>query len=162
KTGINYSHNSYDGRAAYSPVDLVGVSGSTIQRIQFGPASVFSVDQNEVAWFVSDKWTPLQRVTIDYGVRVDRDSVTSETNAALRSGIAIALTRDHKTLLKAGGGLFYDRVPLNVPVFPLLPSRTVVAFDATGQLLSSTPYLNLLGKSLRNPRSAAWNVELDR
>jgi len=27
---------------------------------------------------------------------------------------AIALTHDNKTLLKAGGGIFYDRVPLNI------------------------------------------------
>jgi hypothetical protein len=162
KAGVNYSHNSYDGRATYLPVDIVGVSGSTIERIQFGPSSNFSVNQDEIAWFVSDKWTPLQRVTVDYGVRLDHDSVTSATNAAPRAGVAIALTRDNKTLLKAGGGIFYDRVPLNVPVFPLLPARTILNFDANGQVLSSTPYVNLLGRNLQNPRSAAWNVELDR
>src|SRR5262249_53756502 len=151
--GVNYSHNSYDGRATYLPVDLVGVSGYTIERILFGPASTFSVGQDEIAWFVSDKWSPLPRVTVDYGVRLDRDSVTSETNAAPRAGVAIALTRDHKTLLKAGGGLFYDRVPLNVPVFPLLPGRTISDFDAIGQLQSSISYLNVLGRNLRNPRS---------
>jgi len=162
KAGINYSHNSYDGRASYLPVDIVGFSGSTIQRIQFGPESNFSVGQNEIAWFASDKWTPFQRVTVDYGIRLDHDSVTSATNAAPRAGVAIALTRDNKTLLKAGGGIFYDRVPLNVPVFPLLPARTILNFDAQGQVRSSTPYVNLLGRNLQNPRSTAWNVELDR
>jgi len=54
KAGVNYSHNSYDGRATYLPVDIVGISGSTIQRIQFGPASNFSVGQDEIAWFASD------------------------------------------------------------------------------------------------------------
>jgi len=93
---------------------------------------------------------------------LDHDSVTSATNAAPRAGVAIALTRDNKTLLKAGGGIFYDRVPLNVPVFPLLPARTILNFDANGQVLSSTPYVNLLGRNLQNPRSTAWNVELDR
>ena len=162
KAGINYSHNSYDGRATYLPVDIVGFSGSTIQRIQFGPESNFSVGQNEIAWFASDKWMPIQRVTVDYGIRLDLDSVTSATNAAPRAGVAIALTRDNKTLLKAGGGIFYDRVPLNVPVFPLLPARTILNFDAKGQVRSSTPYVNLLGRNLQNPRSTAWNVELDR
>jgi hypothetical protein len=162
KAGVNYSRNSYDGRTAYFPVDIVGVSGSTIQRIQFGPETNYSVSQDEIAWFASDKWTPLQRVTVDYGIRLDHDSVTSATNAAPRAGVAIALTRDNKTLLKAGGGIFYDRVPLNVPVFPLLPARTILTFDANGQVLSSTPYVNLLGRNLQNPRSTAWNVELDR
>jgi hypothetical protein len=162
KAGVNYSRNSYDGRSEYFPVDIVGVSGSTIQRIQFGPETNYTVSQDEIAWFVSDKWMPLRRVTFDYGIRLDHDSVTSATNAAPRAGVAIALTRDSKTLLKAGGGVFYDRVPLNVPVFPLLPARTIVNFDANGQVLSSTPYVNLLGRNLQNPRSTAWNVELDR
>jgi len=162
KAGVNYSHNSYDGRATYLPVDIVGISGSTIQRIQFGPASNFSVGQDEIAWFASDNWTPLKRVTVDYGIRLDHDSVTNATNAAPRAGVAIALTHDNKTLLKAGGGIFYDRVPLNVPIFPLLPARTIVNFDANGQVLSSMPYVNLLGRNLQNPRSTAWNVELDR
>src|SRR5262249_34243247 len=115
------------------------------------------VSQDEIAWFATDKWTPLQRVTVDYGVRLDRDSVTSATNPAPRAGVAIALTRDSRTLLKAGGGMFYDRVPLNVPIFPLLPDRTILNFDADGQVVSSTPYLNVLGKHLQNPRSTAWN-----
>jgi hypothetical protein len=162
KAGVNYSHNSYDGRATYSPVDIVGTSGSPIQRIQFGPPSTFGVGQDELAWFASDKWTPLQRVTVDYGVRLDHDSVTRATNVAPRAGVAVALTRDNKTLLKAGAGIFYDRVPLNVPVFPLLPARTILNFAADGQVISSTPYVNLLEKNLQNPRSTAWNVELDR
>jgi hypothetical protein len=162
KTGFNYSHNNYDGRTTDLPVDIVGISGYTVEHIQFGPISNYSVDQSEIAWFVSDKWAPFRRVTIDYGVRLDRDSVTSETNAAPRAGVAIALTRDSRTLLKAGGGLFYDRVPLNIPVFPLLPARTITDFDAFNNPLTSTHYVNVLGGDLQNPRSTAWNVELDR
>jgi len=162
KAGVNYSHNSYDGSATYLPVDIVGFSGSTIQRIQFGPPSNFSVGQDEIAWFASDKWTPLHRISFDYGIRLDHDSVTNATNVAPRAGVVVALTSDNKTLLKAGGGIFYDRVPLNVPIFPLLPARTILNFDTNGQVLSSTPYVNLLRRNLQNPRSAAWNVELDR
>jgi hypothetical protein len=162
KTGFNYSHNNYDGRTTDLPVNIVGISGYTVEHIQFGPTSNYSVDQNEISWFVADKWAPFRRVTINYGVRLDRDSVTSETNVAPRAGVAIALTRDNRTLLKAGGGLFYDRVPLNIPVFPLLPGRTITDFDAFNNPLTSTHYVNVLGGDLQNPRSTAWNVELDR
>ncbi len=72
------------------------------------------------------------------------------------------MTGDGKTLLKGGFGLFYDRVPLNVPVFPQFPGRTVLALDPTGQVLSSTTYANVISGGVRNPRSEAWNVELDR
>jgi hypothetical protein len=74
----------------------------------------------------------------------------------------LALTKDHSTLLKAGAGLFYDRVPLNAPAFPNLPDRTTLSFDAAGDVVSSVPYSNVITGGLRNPRSETWNVEVDR
>jgi hypothetical protein len=64
--------------------------------------------------------------------------------------------------LKAGAGLFYDRVPLNIPVFPRFPDRTVLNLDSGGQILGSTSYANVITGGIRNPKSEAWNVELDR
>ena len=84
----------------------MGVSNLPIENITFGPVSRFAIHQNETAWFLADKWVLLQRVTIDLGVRFDRDSVTSSTHVALRAGFALLLTKDAKTLLKGGVGLF--------------------------------------------------------
>jgi hypothetical protein len=77
-------------------------------------------------------------------------------------GLTLALTKDRRTLLKAGGGLFYDRVPLNARAFPLFPDRTLVTFEATGEVASSVPYSNVITGGLKNPRSETWNVEIDR
>ena len=79
--------------------------------------------------------------------------MTNSTNAAPRAGFALMLTRDAKTLLKGGAGLFYDRVPLNVASFPLLPDRTVESLAPTGEVLSSVTYVNTIAAGLRNPRS---------
>ena len=162
KFGFDFSHSSFDGRQQFLPVDIVGVTGSTLERIEFGDATTFNVNQNEFAWFVGDQWKVGSRLTLDLGLRFDRDSVTNSTEPAPRAGFTLALTSDRKTLLKAGGGLFYDRVPLNVPAFPSFPGRTILAFDAAGQLVSSTPYTNAITGRIRNPRSETWNVELDR
>jgi hypothetical protein len=162
KAGFDYSHSSYAGRQAFSPVDIVGVTGSTLERIEFSPATNFYVHQQEYAWFVGDQWRAGPRVIFDLGLRFDRDSITDTTHAAPRAGLTLALTSDRKTLLKAGGGLFYDRVPLNERAFPFLPDRTIVTFDAAGNELSSTPYANVITGRLRNPRSQTWNAEVDR
>jgi hypothetical protein len=162
KFGFDFSHSSFDGRQQFLPVDIVGVAGSTLERIEFGDATTFDVNQNEFAWFVGDQWKVGPRLTLDLGLRFDRDSITDSTEPAPRAGLTLALTSDRKTLLKAGGGLFYDRVPLNVPAFPSFPDRTILAFDAAGQLVSSTPYNNVITGRIRNPRSETWNVELDR
>ncbi len=162
KIGTDVAHSDYDGRIQLLPVSIIGVSQLPVEDISFGPTSRFNIEQNEVAWFLADKWTPFSRLTLDFGLRFDRDSVTRSTNSAPRAGFALMLTRDAKTLIKGGAGLFYDRVPLNVASFPLLPDRTIEVFDPAGGVLSSVTYMNGFAGGLRNPRSTGWNVEFDR
>jgi hypothetical protein len=160
--GVDFSHSSYDGRQQFLPVQIVGVAGYPLEQILFGPTSTFSVDQNETAWFVGDKWTVSNRLIFDLGLRFDRDSVTDAVNPAPRAGFILALTKDNKTVLKGGAGFFYDRVPLNIPAFPDLPSRTVNTLNALGDVVNSTEYTNIIANGLRNPRSEVWNLEVDR
>jgi outer membrane receptor protein involved in Fe transport len=161
-SGLEFSHSSYHGQQAFSPVEIVGLASYPLERIQFGPKSAFHTDKNETAWFVGDKWNVTTRLTLDLGLRFDRDSITDSVNTAPRAGFVLALTRDNKTLLKGGAGFFYDRVPLNIPTFVDLPSRTVVMLDPKGQELNSTTYSNVISSGLRNPRSEVWNLEVDR
>jgi hypothetical protein len=162
KVGFDFSHGSYDGRQLFLPVSIVGMAGSTLEQINFGTPTTFSIQQNEVAWFGGDQWTLGPRLTLDFGLRLDHDSVTDSTHAAPRASLTFALTSDRRTLLKAGAGLFYDRVPLNAPAFPNFPDRTIRTFDPAGNVTSSAPYSNLITGGLRNPRSETWNVEVDR
>ena len=157
--GMSYEHSTYDGHQSFLPVEIDGVSGMPIERISFTSPSSFQADQNETAWFVSDQWTINPRFTLNLGVRFDSDTITSSTHAAPRAGFLLAVTGDGKTLLKGGVGLFYDRVPLMVPVFPDLPDRTVTVL---GQVDSSVFYRNTINGDLENPHSTSWNLELDR
>jgi hypothetical protein len=159
---VSFAHSSYDGRQQFRPVDIVGTAGYALQRIEFGPESKFSIDQNEIAWFAGDKWSVSERLAFDLGLRFDRDSVTDATNVAPRVGFVLSLTRDAKTVLKGGAGYFYDRVPLNVPAFSFLPGRSVLSLDSQGRVVDSTHYTNEITRGLRNPRSEVWNLELDR
>ena len=160
--GVDFAHSSYDGRQEFLPVEIVGVTGYPLERIQFGPTAKFSVDQNETAWFVGDNWTVTNRLTFDLGLRFDRDSVTDSVSTAPRAGFVLAVTGDGKTLLKGGAGYFYDRVPLNIPAFRHLPNRTVETLDPAGAVLASTEYANAITNGIRIPRSEVWNVEVDR
>jgi hypothetical protein len=162
KAGFDFSHSSYDGRQQFLPVDIVGATGMRLQRIEFGAPTTFGVHQNEFAWFGGDHWTVGPRLTVNLGLRFDNDSITDSTHTAPRVGLTLALTKDRRTLLKAGGGLFYDRIPLNARAFPLFPDRTLVTFDPTGEVISSVPYSNVITGGLKNPRSETWNVEVDR
>jgi TonB dependent receptor len=162
KVGLNYAHSSYGGRETFLPVEIIGVSGAPIERITFTPPTSFGIDQNETAWFVTDQWAPSHRLTLSLGMRFDNDTVSHSTHAAPRAGFLFALTNDDKTLLKGGIGVFYDRVPLMLPVFEHLPDRTVSILSANGQASSSTFYANQIIGRLQNPRSTSWNVAVER
>jgi hypothetical protein len=65
-------------------------------------------------------------------------------------------------MLKGGVGLFYDRIPLNIAAFPLLPARSVTVLDGAEGVDQTTVYTNRFSGPLRDPRSLGWNIELDR
>jgi hypothetical protein len=160
--GTNFAHSSYDGRQKFLPVQIIGVANHPLEQVNFGPASTFSIHQNETAGFIGDKWTVSDRLTFDLGLRLDQDSITDSVNLAPRLGFVLSLTGDGKTVLKGGAGYFYDRVPLNIPAFRYLPDRTVSELNPAGEVLSSTKYSNVISNGLQNPRSEVWNVELNR
>lgn len=160
--GLSYEHSAYQGRQTYLPIELDGVSNLPVERISFTAPTSFQVDHDETAWFANDQWAIVPRLTLDFGVRFDKDTITHSTHAAPRAGFLLELTGDGKTLLKGGVGLFYDRVPLMAYTFPDLPERTVTMLDPNGAALSSVFYQNEIDGELRNPRSTSWSLELDR
>lgn len=160
--GMDFSHSTYDGRQKFLPVEIVGVAGYPLERIQFGPTSTFTSDQNETGWFIGDKWTVSNRLSFDLGLRFDRDSISDSIDPAPRVGFILGLTGDGRTVLKGGAGFFYDRIPLNIPTFTDLPARTVSTLDPSGDVLTSTNYSNAISNGVRNPRSEVWNLEVDR
>ena len=160
--GVSYEHSEYDGRQTFRPVEIDGASNQAVERISFTSPKSFGIDQNETAWFAGDQWAISPRLTLSLGARFDNDTVTSSTHAAPRAGFLLALTRDGRTLLKGGIGLFYDRVPLMILTFPDLPDRTVTVLDQKGATLSSEFYQNKINGEIQNPRSTSWSLELDR
>jgi TonB dependent receptor/Carboxypeptidase regulatory-like domain len=160
--GLGYEHSEYEGHQAFRPVEIDGASGAPVQRISFSSPTSFRTSQNETSWFAGDQWVIIPRLTLSLGLRFDNDTITSSTHAAPRAGFLLALTRDGKTLLKGGVGLFYDRVPLLAPTFPHFPNRTVSVLGESGAVLSSLSYENEIVGGLRSPRSTSCNLELDR
>jgi hypothetical protein len=162
KVGAEFSRNTYSGAVDMLPVSILGTADLPIENISFGPVARFGVHDNEVSWFAGDIWTPFQRLTLDLGVRFDWDNLARTANTAPRFGFALSLTKDARTMLKGGVGLFYDRIPLNVEAFPLLPDRTVAILDGAEGVDQTTVYTNRFSGPLRDPRSLGWNIELDR
>jgi hypothetical protein len=81
----------------------------------FGRETQFQTSTN-VAAFLQDEWRPRPSVTLNVGVRYDlqqlADPVEADANnVAPRLGVAFA-PGGGSTVVRAAGGLYYDRVPL--------------------------------------------------
>jgi len=162
KTGFTFARNSYQGNQIFDSVEILGVSNRLVERIDFSAPAALDIDQNEYAFFLQNKWSVRPGLTVDLGLRFDRDSIAEQNNFAPRLGFAYLLTKDNKTVLRGGVGLFYDRVNLNIPSFPILPARTEIRFAPSGSVTEKWAYQHRLLGPIQNPRSVGWSLQLDR
>ncbi|HEX7317702.1 MAG TPA: TonB-dependent receptor [Pyrinomonadaceae bacterium] len=85
----------------------------------FGAASQFQSNPN-VGLFAQDQWRPRHDLTLNLGLRYDAQFLpgpvrTDANNFAPRVGVAWSpdfLGRTRKTVVRAGYGIFFDRLPL--------------------------------------------------
>ena len=164
KVGIGLAHTSFDGRNTSNTVRVLRRDGTRSQQIDFIGQGTLDRNTTEFSSFFEDKWTINERLTLEYGVRLDRDNIASTNNISPRLSFAFAPTRDGRTVIRGGIGLFYDQITLNVATFPQSQERLITRYGADGrQLLGSQLQRPLLpnGEYL-TPRSVNWNIELDR
>ncbi|MBV9925804.1 MAG: TonB-dependent receptor [Acidobacteria bacterium] len=164
KAGVGFVRDNFDGESVSGTVRILRADGTRSQQIDYVGDGKLRRDKTAFSSFFEDKWTPNRRLTLDYGVRFDRDNVASENNVAPRLGVAYAPFADGRTVIRGGVGLFYDSVNLNVATFEQTQQRVLTSYAADGIQVLGTPVLQRLaldGGEMRTPRSVNWNVEVD-
>ncbi len=163
--GVNVSRSNFDGIHTSHPVRVERSDGTLAQLIEFSGPTRMGRASTETTFFVQDKWALTPRLTFDAGFRYDRDTIGKNDNLAPRFGFALVLTKDKRTLLRGGVGRFFDKIPLNVGAFEQLQSRRITRFapDGVTPLGPTLQFQNVNETGhFANPRSIAWNAELDR
>jgi hypothetical protein len=164
KIGLDFVHASFLGSDKSKPVRIVRADGTTSQLIEFAGAGALNQSENEYSAFVHDKWSPGERVTLDFGLRYDRDGIGNQNNFAPRVGFAVVPTRSDQTVVRGGVGLFFDRIPLNIGAFEQFQSLNVTSFASNGIAIADGPRLysnKFASTDLDNPYSVAWSLQLD-
>lgn len=113
----------------------------------FGATGQFQTNPN-VGLFAQDEWKPRSDLTINAGLRYDAqflpDPITTDTNNfAPRIGVAYA-PGDHRTVIRASYGIFFDRIPLRATSNALQRDGSkyrvaVLAFGQTGAPVFPAP-----------------------
>jgi outer membrane receptor protein involved in Fe transport len=162
--GVNVSRTAFAGTDISSPVRVARLNGTTSQNITFtGPGNLIR-NNTEFAAFVQNKWNAGKRVTLDLGIRYDRNGIGKKNNVAPRFGFAVLPFRDDRTVIRGGVGLFYDKIPINVGVFNQYQQLVITTFAANGTTIIDGPrvFRNLVESGdYENPYGVAWSLQAD-
>ncbi|MBA3440026.1 MAG: TonB-dependent receptor, partial [Pyrinomonadaceae bacterium] len=164
RIGTELDHTNVTGRFQNNPILIRRHDDTLTQRIEFTGLGVVTRKVNEFAAFVQDQWIVNPKLTVDVGLRFDRDEIARQNNFAPRLSFLFLPLKDDRTIIRGGVGLFYDRIPLAVGYFTQLPERVVTTFAPDGFNLIDGPrrFINTVDGSLYNPRSVRWSLQLDR
>jgi hypothetical protein len=166
--GYSLSRSTYDGTIANLPVQVLREDNTLSSEITYGNPIPSSAAANRAAFYLQDNWQLHPRFTLDLGLRLDHDSLSAEAlNAAPRIGFVFAPTKDNRTAVRGGVGLFYDKIPLNVAIFPNIPAQTITFFTPNGITIEQGPttYTHVIATNngaLRLPHSLGATLQFDR
>ncbi len=174
--GLGFLNRNYGGVSLSRTVNVLRPDGTIDEQINFVGGGNLSARDVEGHIFVSDHWVPVQRVSLDLGLRYTGETLGSDANFAPRFGIAYAPGRNGKTVIRAGVGRFYAHTPLLAGDFPNNPARQVSSFDDFGNSLGPpVTYANAYGDLNSQgvlvasqkfpsivPYAWTWNLEADQ
>lgn len=164
KVGVEFDHTRVSGRFRDNSILIRRGDSTLAERVDFAGTGVVAETVKELAAFVQDKWVANPKLTIDAGLRFDRDGIARQNNVAPRLSFMFVPLKNNRTILRGGIGLFYDRTPLSAGYFTELPQRIVTAFGLDGLSITDGPrrFNNVVEGQLRNPRSVRWSLQIDR
>jgi hypothetical protein len=166
--GYSYSHANYRGWIADQAVRVLRDDHTLSRTIAYGGRRAAREATHELAVFAQDSWQVHPRFTLDLGLRLEHDSLSVEAmNASPRAGFVFAPTRDNRTAIRGGVGVFFDKIPLNVAIFPEIPEQTITRYANDGVTVVDGPntFRHVIATrdgGLRVPYSLGWSLQFDR
>ena len=176
KLGTDAVRQHYHGASHSDPIDILRENRSLAERIAFQGTGALHGSETEVSEFAQDHWVPTDRLAIDSGLRLTTQSDGRSAAFAPRLGMAYSLGADQRTVIRAGAGFFYDRVPLLAATFLQNPTRTLTYYDEAGLITGgpislqnayvdfsgASPAIHTSGAPGTSARDSTWNVAVER
>ena len=177
KIGGDVVHRSYQGTSQYHAVQLLRADNSLAGEIDFGPVGNLTTSDTELAAYAGDHWAFNDHISMDYGLRFSGQTLGNPAAVSPRGGIVYSPGKKGRTIFRAGGGFFYDRLPLLAGDYTQNADRQVTLFDANGVALGPPtvyqPFYEEFKEHGREivpsgaqlgstPYNITWNAEIDQ
>ena len=163
KVGTDVQRSWYEGSSISRLLEIRRLDGSLAERTVFGGPTLQDSAAVEIAFFAQDRWRLGSRVTLELGIRADRDGIVEHINWAPRAGAAIGVLPEGRAIVRGGFGKFVQRTPLNVSTFESFEPRFVSRFAPSGAPLGGPLAIrNVLEDDLHTPEAYVANVEWDQ
>ncbi len=152
KFGADFAASDEDGSVSKHPIDILNPAAQLIESITFTSGAPFEISDFSYAFFAHDHWVLNSRLAVDLGMRVESQELTESFRLAPRVGISWSPFPGAATIVHAGFGWFYDRVPLDIYGFASYPREILTYYDPDTGEISAGPYLfkNTLGEVFRH------------
>ena len=164
KIGVDMQRSGFDGHSTSRGLDIVRLDGSLAERTTYREVvPEQDVKGTEFAVFGQDRWRVNDRLSVELGLRLDRDAITDNVNFSPRGGLAVSVLPDGRAILRGGIGKFVERTPHTVGAFTQYEAETVQRFAANGApLLAPIAYTHVIDEELRSPESLVQTVAWDQ
>jgi hypothetical protein len=174
KLGHSLVRTGFRSGFAARPVNILDFEGRPVSRIEFANRAPHSLTDWESGSFVQDRWQWQPGLALEAGLRADWQRVTGVVRLAPRLAFSW-LPVGERTVLRAGHGWFFDRVPLSVYSLAAYPERRVSNLGGDGSGLMWLPNELLPVTGWRAPLvwgatdrpgnfapyGRTWNVQVD-
>ncbi|MCX6622008.1 MAG: TonB-dependent receptor plug domain-containing protein, partial [Acidobacteria bacterium] len=164
KTGIDLDLLNYWQNINRTGFDYLRADNTPARSVIFTGTGRLSRSMVESGIYVQDSWRLRPSVTLELGLRTDRDDVLRNWNPSPRAGVAWAPGGSESTKLFAGYSVVYDATNLQLFTRPF-DQVPVTTYFAAGGGQPSRPSLTVyrLGQPrYATPHSANWNFGIER
>lgn len=186
KVGGEVDYTELSSRFNFRPIVIRRLDQTISQRLDFAGQTFLDRHLTEFSSFAQDRWAINKSVTIDIGVRFDRNSTSNHGDLSPRLSILYLPFKDDRTIVRGGIGLFYDRSSLSSRYFEPeelsdddelvgnalidtsththFPARIVTSYAGDGFTVTDGPreFMNVVKGPWRDALSRRWSLQVDR